>query len=182
MGGPETGTVVQLLSDPDGRQYRLSETVERSRSFGKVFNVVFSEELARISAQLRQGASVRVLITLPSRLNWTDYRPLPQDELAKHLDLNPASVSRALADLHRNKLIERKGRGPLTTWKLSPSWGWRGNPASYHAAIREQQQAEAQAAAARRRKRPKLTAITGTLNAEASEQAEMTKLCVDTKD
>ncbi len=138
--------IVGTLHDPDGGIYEIRGARDANRSFGRMFNVTFPDALAEIARTITSGATVRVLLALPSHLGWSDFRPLPREVLAKELDMEGPTVSRALVDLQKRGLIERQGTGPVTTWKLSPTWGWVGTPDAYHKAVREQ--AEARKAAA----------------------------------
>jgi DNA-binding IclR family transcriptional regulator len=98
---------------------------------------MFDEARQEIIDQLRNGATLRVFLALPDHLSWTEFRPLNQSQLATRLKITGASVSRAMKDLLNRGIVERIGAGPVMQWKLSLKWGWRGNAAAYHAAMRE---------------------------------------------
>jgi hypothetical protein len=84
----------------------------------------------------RRGNSSGVLAR-PDDLTRTEFRPLTQSELASEFEIDNASVSRATKDLLNRGIVERTGKGPVMKWRLSLKWGWRGNAAAFHAAVRE---------------------------------------------
>jgi DNA-binding transcriptional MocR family regulator len=98
---------------------------------------MFDEARQQIVAELRSASTLRVFLSLPDHLTWTTFSTLNQVELAKKLEIDDGSVSRALKELTERGIVERKGRGPVSKWKLSLKWGWRGSAAAYHAAVRE---------------------------------------------
>jgi hypothetical protein len=99
--------------------------------------IVFDEARQQIVRELKTAAALRVFLSLPDHLSWTEFRPLRQEALAAELGIDGSAVSRALADLHARGVVEREGKGPVTTWKLSLKWGWRGSAAAYAKAARE---------------------------------------------
>ena len=102
---------------------------------------MFDEARHQIIRELRSAATLRVFLALPDHLSWTEFRSLNQSELATDLEIDNASVSRAMRDLLNRGIVERIGAGPVMKWRLSLKWGWRGNAAAYHAAVREAEQA-----------------------------------------
>jgi hypothetical protein len=70
---------------------------------------------------------------LPRYLSFKEFRHLGQDDLAAEMEMSQGAVSKALNELADVGAIERKGTGPMTTWRLSMEWGWRGTPESFHA-------------------------------------------------
>lgn len=98
---------------------------------------MFDDARHQIIKELRSAATLRVFLALPDHLNWTEFRPLNQSDLATELEIDNASVSRAMRDLLSRGIVERTGKGPVMQWKLSLKWGWRGNAAAYHVAMRD---------------------------------------------
>ncbi len=96
--------------------------------------IMFYEELARMTAGVTSAPTLRVLLALPSLLDFESWRRLDQRKLAAELGIAQPSVSRALADLLARRIVEKQGGGPLTEWRLSLEWGWRGNVETWHAA------------------------------------------------
>jgi len=102
-----------------------------------VFHTTFDEPVARIAQQVTNGAALRVFLILPQHLSYTTFKRLDQRQVGSEIGLDDSAVSRALATLHKLEVIERKGKGPVTEWKLSPDFGWRGDVSAYHAEQRK---------------------------------------------
>jgi hypothetical protein len=102
--------------------------------------VVFLVPQRDILRRMPRGLTIELFTLSPTVLSWTEFQPLNQKALATWLETTPRSVNRALKALLILNAVDRIGRGPATTWRLSLTWGWRGNAASYHAAKRERAQ------------------------------------------
>jgi hypothetical protein len=96
------------------------------------FHTVFEGPLEEKLDGINTASAFKVFFKLPKLLTWTEFRQLNQVALAAELHIDDASVSRALRDLLNRGIIERQGRGPASTWKLSIDWGWRGNVETFH--------------------------------------------------
>jgi hypothetical protein len=143
------GTLTDLST---GRTYKTRPTRLRTRPMNVtdierdgppegafvLFDDAYSDILRRLP---RSRVTIRPLGIAPDVLSWTEFRPLDQKDLAMRLETTPRSVNRALSALLVVNAVEQKGSGSATTWRLSMTWGWRGNAASYHAAERERAQA-----------------------------------------
>jgi hypothetical protein len=146
MAGKIATVRCAVLTDPEGREYELRERRTPARGFGgERWCIVFDEARREVYKQLRTASTLRVFLALPDYLSWTEYKPLRRETLAEVLEIDGAGVSRALHELHERGVLERRGKGPVTTWRLSLKWGWRGSAGSYRKAARE---AEEQRAAA----------------------------------
>lgn len=97
------------------------------------FHTAFDEPTARIAREATTAAALKVFLILPAHLSYTTFRRLDQRKLGAELGLDDSTISRALKQLHSLGAIERKGTGPVTEWKLSPDYGWRGDVDSFHA-------------------------------------------------
>lgn len=136
----------------DGDQGKRIYRGRSQQTFGQGrFHVVFDEPLEELVQRIKTFPGMKVFYRLPRYLTWTEFRPLKQDDLAREVGIARSSASRALVELEALGIIERKGTGPVTQWRLSMVWGWRGNPASYHKAKRERAD----------KQRPKLKVVTG---------------------
>lgn len=122
---------ITSLGLSDGSTVRVVDQREPRQTYGRVFMTIFSEEMAHIALNLRHGSTLRVLLTLPMHLSWTDFRRLNQIALAKELSMAQATISGALKQLLDVGAIERRGKGPVTEWKLSPDWGWNGRAGAW---------------------------------------------------
>jgi DNA-binding MarR family transcriptional regulator len=84
------------------------------------------------------GRPMRVLIYLLARLDFENYIQVPQAEIVHALELHHSDVSRSIS------LLENKGiliRGPKTgrsfTFRLNPTYGWKGKAKNASDAQRE---------------------------------------------
>jgi len=141
--------LVGLVAD-DGRRYVAREEKGPEQRYGKRFVISFVDDWAEAAACL-SGTEFRVLGRLPKHLSYKDFRPLPREMLAAELNVSGAAVSTALVRLCKAGYIERKGKGPVTQWRLSIDLGWQGSAPVYHKAKR----ARAEQA------KPRLKVITG---------------------
>jgi hypothetical protein len=102
-----------------------------------MFHTTFDDAAEALAGRITSGTTWRVWAILPKHLSYTVFRRLDQVTIAAHLKVDQTSISRALRELHQLGAIERKGKGPVTEWKLSPDFGWRGDVDSYHAEQRQ---------------------------------------------
>jgi hypothetical protein len=150
--GPKASKSFGTLTDVStGRTYKTRPIMPRTdRMNGIDFerdgppegaHVVFHDPHLDIVRRMpRSLVTMRLFVLLPLVLSWTEFQPLNQVALAMRLKATPRSVNRALKALLILNAVDREGRGPATRWRLSLTWGWRGNAASYHAAKRERTQ------------------------------------------
>ncbi len=95
-------------------------------------HTVFDDAVAKIAETVTNGAALRLFLILPQHLSYTVFRRLDQRQIGQRLGMDDSTVSRAMGQLLEIGAVERKGRGPVTEWKLSPDFGWRGDVNSYH--------------------------------------------------
>jgi transcription initiation factor IIE alpha subunit len=105
--------------------------------------VLFQDSVRQAVRQFRSGPTLRVLLVLPTMLDWRAWRLLDQQALADELCIDRSDVCRCLRKLIEAGYIERRGKTPRHEWRLLPKMGWRGSVASYHQAV-TQQKAEAE--------------------------------------
>ena len=98
---------------------------------------MFDEALEDVVKRFKGGPEVRTFLMCALRLSWTDFRLMPREKLAAELGISGASVSHALKALCEAGYIERQGAGPVTQWRLSLKFGWRGSVTAYQRAKRE---------------------------------------------
>lgn len=116
--------------------------------------------------ELNTVSAFKVFHRLPDYLTWTEFRALPRKVLAEDLGISGVSVSTALRQLHQLGVIDRQGKGPVTQWRLSLETGWRGNVASYRAAVAKQADAVRKQAG-----KPVLRLVPGTIEADEARAA-----------
>jgi hypothetical protein len=124
---------VALLTT-DGQLYDVTEQRPTNQTYAMGAWVITWNESSRYLAQtIKHAATLRVLHALPDYLNFVTFERVDQRKLAAEYDLNQASISRALAELHALGVIEKHGAGPATLWRFSLNYGWKGNLASFNA-------------------------------------------------
>ncbi len=97
------------------------------------FHTQFTAAVAKLAASIKQNAALRLLLLLPEHLSYEVFKRLNQEEIAKQLDVDDSTISRALKTLEAAAVVERKGKGPYTEWRLSADFGWKGTVDGYHA-------------------------------------------------
>lgn len=142
MGGRSyIGARTKTLIDPAGGAHILQERRPKQTFEQGRFHVVFEAPLKDRALRIKSITAFRMLVVLPDHLTWNEFRLLRQEDLAEELNTRQSVVSRTLKELRLLGFVERKAAGPMTQWRLSMDWGWRGNPASYHRAKRERAKA-----------------------------------------
>jgi hypothetical protein len=124
---------IVTLTTADGERIPINQERHPARSYGRMFHTQFDDAAKELAQKLTSAVALRLWLILPGHLSFTVFRRLDQRQIGQEIGANDSSVSRALKQLHELGAIERKGRGPVTEWKLSPDFGWRGDVASYHA-------------------------------------------------
>ena len=126
-----TRTIVGLTT-ADGGQHRVVQERHPSDTYGVRFMTLFLEAAARASMEVNSLTALRVLLHLPSHLSFTEFRRLPR-ALQEEVGTDQPGISRAMTSLHKLGIVEREGRGPVTTWRMSSDLGWGGTPSQWHA-------------------------------------------------
>jgi hypothetical protein len=128
---------VVSLTTADGQRIPINHQRHPSRSYGRMFHTTFDDAAEALADKITSGTTWRVWAILPKHLSYTVFRRLDQVTIGAKLGVDHTSIGRALRELHQLGAIERKGKGPVTEWKLSPDFGWRGDVDSYHAEQRQ---------------------------------------------
>lgn len=121
------------LTTADGGRHQVVQERWPATSYGEQFVIFFTAALKRAALALNGGITFRVLLLLPDYLNFTDFQRIRTAELAEEARTHPGNVSRALAALLKQGIVEREGRGTATAWRLSAHFGWQGNADQWHA-------------------------------------------------
>ena len=133
-----------VLAAPNGELWQGMTEHRKSESFGRQFMVVFPDVLAQVASdRTAPNNTVAVLVMLWSRLSPDRWGLISQREVAEAMGVSDASVSRAMSALVAHGLIEKRGAGPRTEWRLVPEAGWKGGAGAYQKAIRERGRAAA---------------------------------------
>jgi len=143
----------QIVTD-EGELIAIQEK-QSAQGFDRKFVTMFDETMELLAKTITNGATLRVLLMLPPRLDNITWRELGQQALADELGLSRRVVGQALADLHQLGILDRKGQGPMLRWRLTPRLSWRGRAEKYRQAVRERASA---ASAAKRLKERRLQA------------------------
>lgn len=69
----------------------------------------------------------RVLWWLLAKIDWENYIAISQADAGRELNLDPAQVSRAMKALEEAKILFPGPKvGRIKTWRLNPTYGWKG--------------------------------------------------------
>ena len=121
------------LVTADGELWRVQQQRDPGKTYGRQFVIVFTDQLDELATKIGQGLTLKVMLKLPKRLSFTEFRFLNQAELAAELGTGQGAISRCLSQLLDLGVIEREGKGPRTKWRLSNDWGWQGTADQWHA-------------------------------------------------
>ncbi len=102
-----------------------------------LFHTSFTRPTAELASKVQSPVALRLLLLLPDVLSYTDWRRLDQVQTGARLNVTNSAISRAMKELHALGVVERKGKGPVTLWRLSSDYGWRGDVDSFHAHQRQ---------------------------------------------
>lgn len=83
-------------------------------------------------------AARRVLFAVLGRLDFENWIAVPQAELAREIGMAPSNFNRALKRLLDEKVLlpgPRSGR--TATYRLNPSYGWKGSAKLHREAVRD---------------------------------------------
>lgn len=122
--------LTHLVTD-DGRRYHTREEKGPEHRYGKQFMITFVEAVAKAAVELT-GTEMRVLFRATRHLSYKDFRLMSREMLAAELNLTGSVVSKSLIRLAELGYVERKGKGPVTQWRLSLDLGWQGSAPAYH--------------------------------------------------
>lgn len=94
-------------------------------------------------AELNIGyETTRVLITMMGLLDYGNVVAIGQAELAERLHMRQPNVSRAIARLKRERILFAAPRtNGKTTYRLNPTFAWKGSAKTHNEALRENMKA-----------------------------------------
>jgi hypothetical protein len=115
-----------------GESFQVQELRRPGRSYGVTFHTSFYEETAKIAKGISSGPTLRVMLILPTILDYQTWRLIDQIKLGAELGIAQSSVSRSLAELEQIGYVEKRGTKSRTEWRLSSDYGWKGSVDSYH--------------------------------------------------
>lgn len=84
----------------------------------------------------------RVLFVILGKLDFENYILISQSEIAETIGMKRANVSAAIARLEAEGIILRGPKaGRSATFRLNPSYGWKGSASNHQKALRERMKA-----------------------------------------
>lgn len=84
------------------------------------------------------GEALSVFLLLCGKLDFENLIVVNQTELAKQLGTQQPGISRAIARLVEEGVVLQGPRvSGRVTYRLNPSYGWKGSAKNHHAALRE---------------------------------------------
>lgn len=122
----------ELVDTATGQRYSVRLKRAPEHTFGRRFFVIFDETMGKLARSL-SPYGMKVLFALPERLDWRGWKRMPQAEVAEDLGISKSRVCRAMAELEKHGCVHRRGKGPLTEWRLARVVGYRGRASQFHA-------------------------------------------------
>lgn len=90
-------------------------------------------------AQMDLGDEARrVLFAVLSKLDFENYILISQADIGDLLNIKRANVSRAISKLEDYEILQRGPKvGRASTFRLNPTFGWKGSAANHRKALKE---------------------------------------------
>lgn len=115
---------------------------KRRNGFGEGWFAMSQEALAYLADKVRSGNDYRVLMMLLARLDFENLICINQAEVAQALDMKAPNVNRSIKSLvSRGVLLEGPKIGRSKTYRLNPSFGWKGSAKNHQSALRDRMRA-----------------------------------------
>lgn len=116
-----------LFDKTTGKKYHTLTPI--NPKFKKDWLAMFQESLETIAGDKDlKGYTLRVFLTLLSRLNFDNYICIPQSHIAKITGIEQPHVSEAIALLVKKQIIfKQEGLGNIKAYKLNPNIAWKGD-------------------------------------------------------
>jgi hypothetical protein len=127
------GKRIASIVDEDGVHHLVARQRQPTETYDRPFMTVFTDILPAVTGGIDSAATLKLLLILPQHLNWVEFKRLDQRKGAAQIKSTQSGVSRGMNELHRLGIVEREGRGPVTMWRMTQEWGWRGNVDAYNA-------------------------------------------------
>ncbi len=84
----------------------------------------------------------RVLFVILGKLDFENYILISQSEISETLKMHRSDVSKAISKLEAEGVLIRGPKaGRSSTFRLNPSFGWKGSASNHQKALRERMQA-----------------------------------------
>jgi predicted transcriptional regulator len=106
--------------------------------------VAMAQSAAKLFAGIKSADDHRVLWMLLAQFDFENYIRIEQAEIAKELGMHRPNVSQSIKRLHElGVLSEGPKVGRSRTYKISPSYGWKGSSKNHQQALRTADKAKA---------------------------------------
>ena len=115
---------------------------KRQNGFGKGW-VAMSQNAMMELARADLGAQdMRVLFAVLAKLDFENYLLLSIADLAKEIDMQRSNVSSSITKLEGLGVLTRGPKaGRSSTFRLNPSFGWKGSATNHQKALRDRMRA-----------------------------------------
>lgn len=115
---------------------------KRQNGFREGWVAMAQDALLQI-AQLDLGDEARrVLFAILAKLDFENFILLNQAEIGELLNIQRGNISRAITKLEEAGILVRGPKaGRSSTFRLNPSFGWKGSAANHQKALRERMKA-----------------------------------------
>lgn len=112
-------------------------------AFGKRWIQMAQDPLTQIAEEIKSVDQMRVLIMLISRVDFENWISVDQTEISQKLSMKPPNVSRAIKGLIEKQIVLKGPKiGHSVTYRLNPSYGWKGRAKGHREALRERMEAK----------------------------------------
>lgn len=110
--------------------------------YGKRWFQMSQDALMQL-AEIKSTDQLRVLLALMSRLDFENLIAIDQTQVAKSLGMHRQHVNRAIAALIQKEILLKGPKiGLARTYRLNPSYGWKGRAKGHREALRERMEAK----------------------------------------
>ena len=112
-------------------------------AFGKRWIQMAQDPLTQIAEEVKSVDQMRVLLMLISMVDFENWIQVDQSAIAKKLGMKPPHVSRAIKALIEKAIVLKGPKvGHSITYRLNPSYGWKGRAKGHREALRERMEAK----------------------------------------
>ncbi len=115
---------------------------KRKNGFSTGWVAMAQDPLMKLAQADLGKESMRVLFAILAILDYENWISLSQAELGRHLNIKPSNMSRAIARLvSEGVLLAGPKIQTKRTFRLNPSYGWKGSAKGHQEALSERMKA-----------------------------------------
>lgn len=115
------------------REWQIKRLRRSTQIYSDRFTILFHRGLGALSRARLSPCAWRVLMALLERLDFREWRQLPQGELSVDLAIGVPAVSKSVRRLVALGIVERETRKGVVVLRLNADVGWRGSASGWHA-------------------------------------------------